>query len=37
MQIRNAWAESRRKRARVAWEDRERALTGRGRGVYKRW
>lgn len=23
MQIRNAWAESRRKRARVAWEDRE--------------
>lgn len=37
MQIRNAWAESRRKRARVSWEDRERvALTGRGRGGYIR-
>ena len=35
MQIRNAWAESRRKRARVAWEDRE---GGTGwKGVYKRW
>lgn len=35
MQIRNAWAESRRKRARVAWEDREGGFDWKG--VYKRW